>query len=135
MLRSHKRHAVETRDTHADIQLPGNDLVVVVPALLELAARTTPAEYCAECLPMSLEERDCRRCLGRSRAGQATEDGASPQPILQRRSQRTVGPPLPGRHHIKDRSELLRGERDCSSVPDRKSTRLNSSHGYISYAV
>src|SRR2546422_4857866 len=34
--------------------------------------------------------------------------------------------PLPGRH-------APRGER--ASLRDRKSTRLNSSHGYISYAV
>ena len=40
MLGSHKRHAVETRDAAADIQLPGNDLIVVMPALLELACRT-----------------------------------------------------------------------------------------------
>src|SRR2546422_2190717 len=33
---------------------------------------------------------------------------------------------------------LERVERDCGGIgaaPDRKSTRLNSSHGYISYAV
>src|SRR2546422_1387318 len=30
---------------------------------------------------------------------------------------------------------LLLGERHAAHVPDRKSTRLNSSHGYISYAV
>src|SRR2546422_10641784 len=28
-----------------------------------------------------------------------------------------------------------RGSRRASTTPDRKSTRLNSSHGYISYAV
>src|SRR2546422_7197974 len=31
--------------------------------------------------------------------------------------------------------ELFRGLFQATSQPDRKSTRLNSSHGYISYAV
>src|SRR2546422_11613096 len=31
--------------------------------------------------------------------------------------------------------ELARSNLRCRSVQDRKSTRLNSSHGYISYAV
>src|SRR2546422_3236255 len=30
---------------------------------------------------------------------------------------------------------LLRGAREVGAAGDRKSTRLNSSHGYISYAV
>src|SRR5687768_18071756 len=30
---------------------------------------------------------------------------------------------------------LARGDANASGSPDRKSTRLNSSHGYISYAV
>src|SRR2546429_1098600 len=30
---------------------------------------------------------------------------------------------------------IEQGQRFCRKIPDRKSTRLNSSHGYISYAV
>src|SRR2546422_8160468 len=41
-----------------------------------------------------------------------------------------------GRHAVGDRAgaQLVRGERVDHAI-DRKSTRLNSSHGYISYAV
>src|SRR5205809_1829375 len=35
----------------------------------------------------------------------------------------------------RDRHAAGRGARDGDPAPDRKSTRLNSSHGYISYAV
>src|SRR2546422_1173524 len=39
-------------------------------------------------------------------------------------------------HARSARQSLLRGHRqDVIAVRDRKSTRLNSSHGYISYAV
>src|SRR5256884_4491881 len=40
-------------------------------------------------------------------------------------------PLLAGR--LWDRPELMRGARLCVVNQDRKSTRLNSSHGYISY--
>src|SRR2546422_7353723 len=49
----------------------------------------------------------------------------------------------PRRHHRRDREIGAREDRDVGNLqvhtwrewPDRKSTRLNSSHGYISYAV
>src|SRR2546422_4834767 len=51
--------------------------------------------------------------------------------------------PLPGRHRRRDRARprnrarerRLRGRGERGGGEDRKSTRLNSSHGYISYAV
>src|SRR2546422_6699469 len=44
---------------------------------------------------------------------------------------------LPTENEIKELHQRLAGERNLISfsVGDRKSTRLNSSHGYISYAV
>src|SRR2546429_5636420 len=38
-------------------------------------------------------------------------------------------------HPLPDTASLLRRARRMGSMTDRKSTRLNSSHGYISYAV
>src|SRR2546422_5531644 len=47
----------------------------------------------------------------------------------------SAGPPAD--HEVIDASRLtvLPGLNDCHDHLDRKSTRLNSSHGYISYAV
>src|SRR5687768_17627322 len=42
---------------------------------------------------------------------------------------------LEGRHHADDRRLLTQIEVAVAADLDRKSTRLNSSHGYISYAV
>src|SRR2546422_8335793 len=39
------------------------------------------------------------------------------------------------RHHLLELTLALRAVRHRDLAPDRKSTRLNSSHGYISYAV
>src|SRR5687768_17701839 len=45
-------------------------------------------------------------------------------------------PPGSGLQNMADRLEALGGSLNIESRPgDRKSTRLNSSHGYISYAV
>src|SRR2546422_2519556 len=62
----------------------------------------------------------------------APKTGAASPPMARDRDQRWFAP-SPGwaaglRRH-RDRSG------DCPSERDRKSTRLNSSHGYISYAV
>src|SRR2546429_3469319 len=60
-----------------------------------------------------------------------------PEPFLQGRERdhvrrrETGGHVAPEAHHL-DRPVERRGGRDGG---DRKSTRLNSSHGYISYAV
>src|SRR5687768_18109097 len=43
-------------------------------------------------------------------------------------------PEPPDDRRVRVREAVLRRGQSCS-VPDRKSTRLNSSHGYISYAV
>src|SRR2546429_6693394 len=44
---------------------------------------------------------------------------------------------LPYRHHVRPRIPRTRERRAARrrGISDRKSTRLNSSHGYISYAV
>src|SRR6266550_1115152 len=44
-----------------------------------------------------------------------------------------VGQPVSGVHREAARARV--GRRACQAAEDRKSTRLNSSHGYISYAV
>src|SRR5688572_31038438 len=64
----------------------------------------------------------CRRLRGRGPAG----GGALARPAVARRAHRE-GPALRRRD---DRARLLHPHR-----PDRKSTRLNSSHSQISYAV
>src|SRR2546422_6884890 len=38
-------------------------------------------------------------------------------------------------YHHSNRSQQAFLAVNCAAIPDRKSTRLNSSHGYISYAV
>src|SRR2546422_5844356 len=45
------------------------------------------------------------------------------------------GPRRPGRRSHFHRITAARPHRQARSLRDRKSTRLNSSHGYISYAV
>src|SRR3712207_8304534 len=59
-----------------------------------------------------------RRALGRARAGGATLGARRPRPPPRRR-----------------RRDRRRGARVGLTVGDRKSTRLNSSHANISYAV
>src|SRR2546422_8205005 len=39
------------------------------------------------------------------------------------------------REHVEPEVDVDRGEHEAGEERDRKSTRLNSSHGYISYAV
>src|SRR2546422_4537881 len=53
------------------------------------------------------------------------------------RSLRAIIPPtFTGWHSLGGRQQPRRRRRDhLEQFPDRKSTRLNSSHGYISYAV
>src|SRR2546429_5620514 len=43
--------------------------------------------------------------------------------------------PLTARVIVNDLWRLFYGQGICKPLEDRKSTRLNSSHGYISYAV
>src|SRR2546422_4530456 len=63
--------------------------------------------------------------LFRSRRGREDSSRAPRDP-----ANRGVRPPNLPRHHA------ARSAHDCgASALDRKSTRLNSSHGYISYAV
>src|SRR3712207_7776207 len=49
------------------------------------------------------------------------------EPVGRERVERDVDPPQPGRDQLVDMPR--------KQVPDRKSTRLNSSHANISYAV
>src|SRR2546422_5726312 len=51
------------------------------------------------------------------------------------RTRRAQGRAAPGRLRGRDRGRGGRGAAEARRQVDRKSTRLNSSHGYISYAV
>src|SRR3989449_6178294 len=57
---------------------------------------------------------------------------AHPRPCLQYYIKRCLGPCVPG---LTTDERYAEAARDARMFLDRKSTRLNSSHGYISYAV
>src|SRR3989449_1139192 len=92
-------------------------------------------------------ERDLRWCLRQPRLpleeaailDEAPEEGLEQQESVRaahRRLRRTLGvrhKPQHGALRVHDAGDVL--ERSVREHRDRKSTRLNSSHGYISYAV
>src|SRR2546422_9464008 len=57
------------------------------------------------------------------------------QPLLHQPDDDVVGHQLPSVHHVFRRQPEGGPRLGLAAKKDRKSTRLNSSHGYISYAV
>src|SRR5687768_18258578 len=69
------------------------------------------------------------------RSPHAVARGGGSAPAGRRGGVHRAGPSGPGHPRDLPRQPPARRQPDPLRAPDRKSTRLNSSHGYISYAV